>query len=165
MTIFTKNTALSTGTVTINPKDANAAIVGTTTIFNTAASNLDLIIIANNVPSRMQVKEILNVSNNLSLTLESNTKFYGDGYINIANGSNVITITKNTYTINLITNDVIVYEYLNNEVESIVLSGGGLSYTLNNSNSFFTANANLSSYIVYPYLDNVSYEIINTYQN
>jgi len=164
MILFTKNTAL-TGTVTINSKNATATLVGTSTLFTPNAANLDLIVIANNVPSRMQIKEIINVNSNFILTLESNTKFYGDGYINIANGSNVITVTQNTYTVNLIANDIIVYEYLNNNVESEVISGSGRTYTLNTVSTAFTANANLTSYVVYPKYDNVSYQIIRTYYN
>jgi len=161
MILFTKNTAL-TGTVTIDSKNAMATLVGTATGFATNAANLDLIIISNDASSRMQVKEILNVDSDLILTLESNTKFFGDGYINIAFGSNVITVTQNTYTVNLIANDVIVYEYLNNNIESIIVSGGGKTYTLNTSSATFTANANLTNYVVYPKYDNVSYQIIRT---
>lgn len=161
MILYTKNTAL-TGTVTIDSKNATATLIGTATGFTTNAANLDLIVIANNVPSRMQVKEILNVNSNFILTLESNTKFFGDGYINIANGSNVITVTQNTYTVNLIANDIIVYEYLNNNVESKIISGGGRTYTLNTISTTFTANANLTNYVVYPQYDNVSYQIIRT---
>ena len=161
MILYTKNTAL-TGTVTIDSKNATATLIGTATGFTTNAANLDLIVIANNVPSRMQVKEILNVNSNFILTLESNTKFFGDGYINIANGSNVITVTQNTYTVNLIANDIIVYEYLNNNVESKVISGSGKTYTLNTVSTTFTANANLTNYVVYPQYDNVSYQIIRT---
>lgn len=164
MTIFTKNTAL-TGNVTVDAKNLNFTLVGTSTTFIADVSNLDLIVINSDTPTRSQVKEILNVNTNSILTLESNTKIYGDGYINISNGSNVIVLTKNTSTINLITNDVILYEYLNNNVESIILSGSNLTYTLNNEASFFTANANLNNYVIYPYIDNVSYEIIRTYQN
>ena len=161
MILYTKNTAL-TGTVTIDSKNATAILIGTATGFTTNAANLDLIVIANNVPSRMQVKEILNVNSNFILTLESNTKFFGDGYINIANGSNVIIVTQNTYTVNLIANDIIVYEYLNNNVESKIISGGGRTYTLNTVSTTFTANANLTNYVVYPKYDNVSYQIIRT---
>ena len=164
MTIFTKNTALS-GTVTVNSKNAKSQLVGTTTNFLSNVSNLDLIIINSNVPTRMQVKEIINVNTNLILTLESNTKIYGDGYINISNNSNVIVLTKNTAVMNLIANDIILYEYLNSNVESKIVSGGGSTYTLNTVSSFFTANANLTNYIIYPNIDNVSYEIIRTYQN
>jgi len=164
MTIFTKNTALI-GTVTMDAKNAAAILVGTSTLFTPNTANLDLIVIANNVPSRMQVKEIINVNSNFILTLESNTKFFGDGYINIANGSNVITVTQNTYTVNLIANDIIVYEYLNNNVESKIISGGGKTYTLNTVSTVFTANANLTNYVVYPEYDNVSYQIIKTYYN
>ena len=161
MILYTKNTAL-TGTVTIDSKNATATLIGTSTGFTTNAANLDLIVIANNVPSRMQVKEILNVNSNFILTLESNTKFFGDGYINIANGSNVITVTQNTYTVNLIANDIIVYEYLNNNVESKIISGSGKTYTLNTVSTTFTANANLTNYVVYPQYNNVSYQIIRT---
>lgn len=161
MILYTKNTAL-TGTVTIDSKNATATLIGTATGFTTNAANLDLIIISNDVSSRMQVKEILNVNSNYVLTLESNTKFFGDGYINIALGSNVITLTQNTYVVNLIANDIIVYEYLNNNVESKIISGGGRTYTLNTVSSAFTANANLTNYVVYPQYDNVSYQIIRT---
>lgn len=164
MILFTKNTAL-TGTVTIDAKDATATLYGTSTLFTPNTANLDLIVIANNNPSRMQVKEILNVDTNFILTLESNTKFFGDGYINIANGSNVITVTQNAYSVNLIANDIIVYEYLNNNVESKIISGGDRTYTLNTVSSTFTANANLTNYVVYPEYDNVSYQIIRTYYN
>lgn len=164
MTIFTKNSTIS-GNVTIDSKGLSSELIGTSTNFVSNVSNLDLVVINNNVPTRMQVKEILNVNTNLLLTLESNTKIYGDGYINISNGSNVIIITKNTSTMNLIANDIILYEYLNNNVESEIISGSGSSYTLNTETSFFTANANLTNYIIYPYIDNVSYEIIRTYQN
>lgn len=164
MTIFTKNTALS-GTVTVDSKNAKSLLTGTTTNFVSNVANLDLIIINSDVPTRVQVKEIIGVNNNTLLTLESNTKIYGDGYINISVGSNVIVLTQNTATMNLIANDVILYEYLNSNVESTIISGGGSSYTLDTVSSFFTANANLTNYIVYPYIDNVSYEIIRTYQN
>lgn len=164
MILFTKNTAL-TGTVTIDSKNATATLIGTSTLFTPNTANLDLIVIADTVPSRMQVKEILNVNSNFVLTLESNTKFFGDGYINIANGSNVITVTQNVYTVNLIANDIIVYEYLNNNIESKIISGGGKTYTLNTSSATFTANANLTNYVVYPKYDNVSYQIIRTYYN
>lgn len=164
MILFTKNTAL-TGTVTIDAKDATATLYGTSTLFTPNTANLDLIVIANNNSSRMQVKEILNVDTNFILTLESNTKFFGDGYINIANGSNVITVTQNVYSVDLIANDIIVYEYLNNNIESKIISGGGTTYTLNTVSSTFTANANLTNYVVYPEYDNVSYQIIRTYYN
>lgn len=164
MTIFTKNTALI-GTVTIDAKNAAALLVGTSTVFTPNTANLDLIVINDDVPTRMQVKEIINVISNLNLTLESNTKFYGDGFINIALGSNVITINQNINSVNLIANDVIVYEYLNNDIESKIISGGGSTYTLDTISSMFTASANLTNYIVYPYYDNVSYQIIRTYYN
>jgi len=164
MTIFTKNKAI-TGSVTVNPKSSNFQLNGVSTNFLSDASNLDLVIINNDVPSRKQVKEIINVNTNMILTLESNTKIYGDGYINIANGSNVIVVTKNTAVMNLIANDTIIYEYLNNNVESKIISGSGFTYTLNTDSSFFTASATLTNYIIYPYIDNVSYEIIRTYQN
>lgn len=164
MILFTKNTALP-GTVTIDAKNVTATLVGTSTLFTPNTANLDLIVIANNVPSRMQVKEIINVNSNFILTLESNTKFFGDGYINIAVGSNVITVTQNVNTINLIANDIIVYEYLENNIESVVLSGSEKTYTLNTISSIFTENANLTNYAVYPYYDNVSYQIIRTYYN
>lgn len=161
MILYTKNTAL-TGTVTIDSKNTTATLIGTATGFTTNAANLDLIIISNDTSSRMQVKEILNVNSNYVLTLESNTKFFGDGYINIALGSNVITLTQNTYVVNLIANDIIVYEYLNNDIESQIISGSGKTYTLNTVSGTFTANANLTNYVVYPYYDNVSYQIIRT---
>jgi len=164
MLIFTKNTAL-TGNVTVDAKSLQASLVGTSTTFVANVSNLDLIVINSDVPTRSQVKEILNVNTNSILTLESNTKIYGDGYINISTGSNVIIFTKNTSTINLITNDIILYEYLNNNVESMIVGGSGLTYTLNTESSFFTANSSFTNYIIYPYIDNVSYEIIRTYQN
>lgn len=165
MILFTKINSSSgnvAGNVTVDAKNTKALLIGTSTTFLANSDNLDMIIINSNVPSRMQIKEILNVNTNLILTLESNTKFFGDGYINIANGSNVITVTQNTYTVNLIANDIIVYEYLNNDVESVILSGSGKTYTLNTLSSNFTTNLEFTRYVVYPYYDNVSYEIIRT---
>lgn len=164
MKLFTKNASTS-GTVTIGAKNATATLVGTSTNFTPNVANLDLIIIAKDVPTRVRVKEVLNVNSNFILTLESNTKFFGDGYINIANGSNVITVTQNTNTVNLIVNDIIVYEYLNNNIESEIISGSGKTYTINTLSTTFTANANLTNYVVYPKYDNVSYQIIRTYYN
>lgn len=161
---FTKNKTLL-GTFTVDPKNNKSMIVGTSTYLLSNTANLDLIVIASDSPSRMQVKEILNVNSETILTLESNTKFFGDGYINIANGSNVITVTQNTYTVNLIANDIITYEYLNQNVESMIMGGSGKTYTLNTISSYFTSNANLKNYFVYPYFDNVQYDIIRTYYN
>lgn len=164
MTIFTKNTALS-GTVTIDSKNNQAKLVGTSTVFTSIAANLDLIIINDGISSRKQVKEILSVDTNLLLTLESNTKIYGDGFINISSGSNTITISRNVTTINLIPNDIILYEYLNNNVESMIVSGSETTYTLNTVSSFFTEDDNLKNYLIYPYAVDVPYQVIRTYYN
>jgi hypothetical protein len=92
--------------------------------------------------------------------LESNTKFYGDGYINVPYNSNTITFTSNTYTLNLAENDIVKFEFDSSTITGKILSGSGKTYTINTSSATFTANANLVSYAVYPYFDNVSFEIL-----
>lgn len=153
------------GQITVDAKNNQAVLVGTSTGFRINSANLDLIVINSDVPTRLQIKEIVNVNSSYIMTLESNTKYYGDGVMNIAYNSNSITMTQNVSTINLIANDIISFEYLDNVVESMILSGSGKNYVLNTANSFFTTSANLLNYHVYPIISNAKYEIIRTYYN
>lgn len=165
---FTKIKSTSgnvSGQITIDAKNNEAVLVGTSTGFRINSANLDLIVINSDVPTRLQIKEIINVNSSYIMTLESNTKYYGDGVINISNNSNSIIMSQNVATINLIANDIISFEYLDNIVESMILSGSGKNYVLNTANSFFTNTANLLHYHVYPIISNAKYEIIRTYYN
>jgi hypothetical protein len=159
MKIFTKNTAI-TGTVTLDPTNITGNAIGFSVDFTSSASNNDIIILNNDVESRKQVKLVVNVNTSSLLTLESNTKFYGDGYINVPYNSNTITFTSNTYTLNLAANDIVKFEFDSSTITGKILSGSGKTYTINTSSATFTANANLVSYAVYPYFDNVSFEIL-----
>jgi hypothetical protein len=159
MKIFTKNTAI-TGTVTLDPTNIRGNAVGFSVNFTSSVSSNDIIILNNDVESRKQVKVVLNVNTSSLLTLESNTKFYGDGYINVPYNSNTITFTSNTYTLNLAENDIVKFEFDSSTITGKILSGSGKTYTINTSSATFTANANLVSYAVYPYFDNVSFEIL-----
>jgi hypothetical protein len=163
MKIFTKNTAI-TGTVTLDPANVTGNAVGFSTNFTSSVSNNDIIILNNDVESRKQVKLVVNVNTSSILTLESNTKFYGDGYINVPYNSNTITFTSNTYTLNLAENDIVKFEFDSSTITGKILSGSGKTYTINTSSATFTANANLVSYAVYPYFDNVSFEILKQIQ-
>ena len=163
MKIFTKNTAI-TGTVTLDPANITGNAVGFSVNFTSSVSNNDIIILNNDVESRKQVKLVVNVNTSSLLTLESNTKFYGDGYINVPYNSNTITFTSNTYTLNLAANDVVKFEFDSSTITGKILSGSGKTYTINTSSATFTANANLVSYAVYPYFDNVSFEILKQIQ-
>jgi hypothetical protein len=159
MKIFTKNTAI-TGTVTLDPANVTGNAVGFSVNFTSSISSNDIIILNNDIESRKQVKVVVNVNTSSLLTLESNTKFYGDGYINVPYNSNTITFTSNTYTLNLAANDVVKFEFDSSTITGKILSGSGKTYTINTSSATFTANANLVSYAVYPYFDNVSFEIL-----
>jgi hypothetical protein len=159
MKIFTKNTAI-TGTVTLDPANVTGNAVGFSVNFTSSVSSNDIIILNNDIESRKQVKVVLNVNTSSLLTLESNTKFYGDGYINVQYNSNTITFTSNTYTLNLAENDIVKFEFDSSTITGKILSGSGKTYTINTSSATFTANANLVSYAVYPYFDNVSFEIL-----
>jgi hypothetical protein len=159
MKIFTKNTAI-TGTVTLDPLNITGNAVGFSVNFTSSISSNDIIILNNDVESRKQVKLVVNVNTSSLLTLESNTKFYGDGYINVPYNSNTITFTSNTYTLNLAANDIVKFEFDSSIITGKILSGSGKTYTINTSSATFTANANLVSYAVYPYFDNVSFEIL-----
>lgn len=163
MKIFTKNTAI-TGTVTLDPANVTGNAVGFSVNFTSSISSNDIIILNNDIESRKQVKVVLNVNTSSLLTLESNTKFYGDGYINVSYNSNTITFTSNTYTLNLAANDVVKFEFDSSTITGKILSGSGKTYTINTSSAIFTANANLVSYAVYPYFDNVSFEILKQIQ-
>jgi len=163
MKIFTKNTAI-TGTVTLDPANITGNAVGFSVNFTSSVSNNDIIILNNDVESRKQVKLVVNVNTSSLLTLESNTKFYGDGYMNVPYNSNTITFTSNTYTLNLAANDVVKFEFDSSTITGKILSGSGKTYTINTSSATFTANANLVSYAVYPYFDNVSFEILKQIQ-
>lgn len=159
MKIFTKNTAI-TGTVTLDPANVTGNAVGFSVNFTSSISSNDIIILNNDVESRKQVKVVVNVNTSSLLTLESNTKFYGDGYINVPYNSNTITFTSNTYTLNLAENDIVKFEFDSSTITGKIMSGSGKTYTINTSSATFTANANLVSYAVYPYFDNVSFEIL-----
>jgi hypothetical protein len=159
MKVFTKNTAI-TGTVTLDPTNTRGNAVGFSVNFTSSISSNDIIILNNDIESRKQVKVVVNVNTSSLLTLESNTKFYGDGYINVPYNSNTITFTSNTYTLNLTANDVVKFEFDSSTITGKILSGSGKTYTINTSSATFTANANLVSYAVYPYFDNVSFEIL-----
>jgi hypothetical protein len=163
MKIFTKNTAI-TGTVTLDPANVTGNAVGFSVNFTSSISSNDIIILNNDVESRKQVKLVVNVNTSSLLTLESNTKFYGDGYINVPYNSNTITFTSNTYTLNLAANDIVKFEFDSSTITGKILSGSGKTYTINTSSATFTANANLVSYAVYPYFDNVSFEILKQIQ-
>jgi|APGre2960657404_1045060.scaffolds.fasta_scaffold72849_2 hypothetical protein len=163
MKIFTKNTAI-TGTVTLDPANVTGNAVGFSVNFTSSISSNDIIILNNDIESRKQVKVVVNVNTSSLLTLESNTKFYGDGYINVPYNSNTITFTSNTYTLNLAANDVVKFEFDSSTITGKILSGSGKTYTINTSSATFTANANLVSYAVYPYFDNVSFEILKQIQ-
>jgi hypothetical protein len=163
MKIFTKNTAI-TGTVTLDPANVTGNAVGFSVNFTSSISSNDIIILNNDIESRKQVKVVLNVNTSSLLTLESNTKFYGDGYINVPYNSNTITFTSNTYTLNLAANDIVKFEFDSSTITGKILSGSGKTYTINTSSATFTANANLVSYAVYPYFDNVSFEILKQIQ-
>jgi hypothetical protein len=162
---FTKSKSF-TGNVTVDAKNTQSLLFGTGTYFKTNTANLDLIILNSDVPTRMQVKQVANVKNNQVIILESNTKYFGDGTINISNGSNTIIFSQNSNIINLIAGDIIVYEYLNNIVESKIHNVVSLkTYTLNTVNSTFTNSADSIEYVVYPKFANIKYEIIRTYYN
>jgi hypothetical protein len=163
MKIFTKNTAI-TGTVTLDPTNARGNAVGFSVDFTSSVSSNDIIILNNDIESRKQVKLVVNVNTSSLLTLESNTKFYGDGYMNVPYNSNTITFTSNTYTLNLAENDIVKFEFDSSTITGKILSGSGKTYTINTSSATFTANANLVSYAVYPYFDNVSFEILKQIQ-
>ena len=160
MKIFTKNTAI-TGTVTLDPANVTGNAVGFSVNFTSSISSNDIIILNNDIESRKQVKVVVNVNTSSLLTLESNTKFYGDGYINVPYNSNTITFTSNTYTLNLAANDVVKFEFDSSTITGKILSGSGKTYTINTSSATFTANANLVSYAVYPYFDNVSFDNVS----
>ena len=163
MKIFTKNTAI-TGTITINPEHSTSNATGFSVNFTSNVANNDLIILNNTNDNRKQAKLVINVNTSSILTLESNTKFYGDGYLNILYDSNTITFTSNTYALNFIANDIIKFEFDSNEITSKILSGSGKVYSINTANAIFTTNSNLISYVVYPYFDNVSFEILKQIQ-
>ena len=163
MKIFTKNTAI-TGTVTLDPANIRGNAIGFSVNFTSSISSNDIIILNNDIESRKQVKVVVNVNTSSLLTLESNTKFYGDGYINVPYDSNTITFTSNTYTLNLAANDVVKFEFNSSTITGKILNGSGKTYTINTSSATFTANANLVSYAVYPYFDNVSFEILKQIQ-
>jgi hypothetical protein len=163
MKIFTKNTAI-VGTVTLDPENRTGNVVGFSINFTSNVSSNDVIILNNNIETRKQVKVVVNVNTSSLLTLESNTKFYGDGYINVPYNSNTITFTSNTYTLNLVANDIVKFKFNSSNISGKILSGSGKTYTINTSSATFTANANLVSYAVYPYFDNVSFEILKQIQ-
>ena len=163
MKIFTKNTAI-TGTITVNPEQSKANATGFSVNFTSNVANNDLIILNAANENRKQAKLVVNVNTSSILTLESNTKFYGDGYLNIAYNSNTITFTSNTNTLNYIANDIIKFEFDSNTITSKILTGSGKIYSINTANAVFTTNSNLISYSVYPYFDNVSFEILKQIQ-
>ena len=163
MKIFTKNTAI-TGTITVNPEQSTSNATGFSVNFTSNVANNDLIILNAANENRKQAKLVINVNTSSLLTLESNTKFYGDGYLNIAYNSNTITFTSNTNSLNYIANDIIKFEFNSNTITSKILTGSGKVYSINTANAVFTTNSNLISYAVYPYFDNVSFEILKQIQ-
>lgn len=151
------NTA-TVGTVTSNSFWANATITGIGTTFSDLSEG-DLIVINSGVPDRKFVREIVSITSNTELTAESNTSFIGDGRLTLAASNVNVTVSGNTYPLNVIAGDVIRYSQNGNTVNAIVVSANGVVIETNVASA--TANTNVV-YQVFPTLVNVSYTAIST---
>jgi len=149
------NTANVQGTITVNAF-ANGIITGFNTLF--IGSNVlagDLIVLSSN-NSRLQVKNIITTISNTSLLLESNTEYFAPDRLIITNGSNIVYSTGNTS--NLIANDIIFTNLSGNVQTSIVLSANDANGWIK-LNTVFSSNSTNVGYLVWPYFDNVQYQI------
>jgi hypothetical protein len=92
-----------TGTINVS----NNLVTGLGTQFSTWGIKAgDLITFDTSGPSTRQVtKGIISVANNTSLTLESNTQYVYNGSASVANSSNVITLSVNDVSGNLVIGD------------------------------------------------------------
>jgi hypothetical protein len=89
------------GSLSVNPFDSTSTVVGTGTSF-TKSNVGDLLVINSTNSSREQVKIIKNITNDTHLTLESNTRFLGNGTITITQPtafSNIQSYHSGTYSI------------------------------------------------------------------
>lgn len=150
---FTNDTS-SVGLITANAF-GNGIIfgVGTTFIGNVAAG--DLFTIAYNQTNRSQTKEVIEVLNDTSLMLESNTFYFGPDRLNTTNGSNVLISTATST--NLAANDIIKTNISGNAQTSLVVSTSGANVTVN---TVFTTNSTNVPYVAYPSFANVDYSIL-----
>jgi hypothetical protein len=158
-------------TVTANSYWANASLVGTSTTFNANAKVGDLIVIGKGT-SREQTKVIEGIINDTLLTMESNTRFLGPGYLQtISYGSSNYTISKfnstsNANTVNLNTSNFVanntINNIYNNSTIEVTNGSGFISNTINltagSGNTTTSVNLNTTNFVA-------NSTIANYYQN
>lgn len=145
-----------TGNVTANAFDPTAAVTGHGTTFLTTANTGDLLVMGSG--SRQQTKVIKTVPSNTTLTLESNTAFFG-GTLNTNTATATVSTPGNIAGIVLAT-DAISYES-----NAVVYSANVVSVALNGLTMVLdttpVVNANSVVFMVYPTLINVNYQVVN----
>ena len=154
-----------TGSVSVDPFDPAAELIGTGTSFNSSANSGDYIVINNTSNTRQQIKTIINVTDNNHLTLESNTRLLGNGSITAYALSNTLTVNANIYD-TVMENDMIEF-ILSDDTHYLatVLSTGpadeSSTLVIDTLSTDIVANSSNVVYYIYPTLDDVNYQIIN----
>lgn len=157
-----------TGLVTANAFWANANVEGSGTAFTSNANVGDMIIINSNDEDRMQIKQIIDVPTDTMITLESNTRFLGNGSLSTTTACTTVIVTAN------IANKVLVNDYIRYSIDT----GTGLvnyqaeitGITNYSDNAHIVLDsapgqtANNVVYYVYPTMTGVPYSIINNLQ-
>ena len=118
----------------------------------------------NDIGPRKQTKEIVSIASDTQLTMESNTKIFGDGRFAIESGSNTVIISGNTSKLNLIQDDNVEFMLGSTKTIAKILDISGNNITIDTSASSITANASNVAYSVYPYIysDGVDYKIVSS---